>query len=98
MIENEQRLVIQVEDNGCGMTQSELDQLLEDIETRDIGRSKSIGLYNINQRMKLYYGEEYHISIFAKPGEGTLVSITIPAKKVQQQWQNGILREHDPFL
>ena len=84
MIENEQRLVIQVEDNGCGMTQSELDQLLEDIETRDIGRSKSIGLYNINQRMKLYYGEEYHIGIFAKPEEGTLVSITIPAKKAKR--------------
>lgn len=81
MIENIQHLVICVEDNGSGMTQIELDKLHEDIERRDMGRNKSIGLYNINQRMKLYYGEEYGIRISARPKEGTQVNITVPAKR-----------------
>ncbi|MDE5596629.1 MAG: histidine kinase, partial [Lachnospiraceae bacterium] len=83
--EKSEFLIIDVEDNGCGMTKEELDKLHENIETRDMSRSKSIGLYNINQRMKLCYGEAYHMYIYAEAGEGTRVRLTFPAQKSEQK-------------
>lgn len=83
VMEEKEVLVINVEDNGCGMTQEALDKLHEDIEIRDMGRSKSIGLYNINQRMKLHYGDGYRVRVYAKPGEGTRVNLTVPVEKVE---------------
>ncbi len=80
-MEKSEFLIIDVEDNGCGMTKEELDRLHENIEVRDMSRSKSIGLYNINQRMKLCYGEAYHMHIYAEAGEGTRVRLTFPAQK-----------------
>lgn len=83
--EGEQNLLfIDVEDNGCGMTKETLDKLHQDIEIRDMSRSKSIGLYNINQRMKLHYGNEHRIHLYAEQGRGTRVRLTIPIEKMQK--------------
>lgn len=75
-------LMIDVDDNGCGMSEEALYKLRMDIEIRDMSRSKSIGLYNINQRMKLHYGEGYRIHVYSEPGQGTRVRLMIPAEKV----------------
>lgn len=77
-MDGKQLLLIDVDDNGCGMEKEALNQLRSDIETHDIGRSKSIGLYNINQRMKLYYGDGYRVHIYSEPGAGTRVRLVIP--------------------
>lgn len=71
-------LFIDVEDNGCGMTEEVLGKLRRDIEVRDMSRNKSIGLYNINQRMQLHYGDGYRIHIYAEPQVGTRVRLLIP--------------------
>lgn len=71
-------LCIDVRDNGCGMDEDELAKLRQEIEIKDSGRSKSIGLYNINQRMKLSYGKEYGIKIDSLPGSGTTVHLMLP--------------------
>lgn len=83
MMEESEFFIVDVDDNGCGMTKEELDRLHENIEIRDMSRSKSIGLYNINQRMKLCYGEAYHMHIYAEAGEGTRVRLTFPAQKIE---------------
>lgn len=75
-------LYIDVEDNGCGMSEEVLRKLRKDIEVRDMSRNKSIGLYNINQRIRQHYGSGYHVRIFSKPGEGTLIRLIIPAEPV----------------
>ncbi len=80
-IEGEEFLIIDVEDNGCGMTEEALSRLRRDIEIRDMSRSKSIGLYNINQRMKLHYGEGYRVHVYAEPGKGTRVRLVLPTEK-----------------
>lgn len=82
--EGEEFLIIDVEDNGCGMTEEALSRLRRDIEIRDMSRSKSIGLYNINQRMKLYYGEGYRVHVNAEPGKGTCVRLFLPADKLRE--------------
>lgn len=76
-------LMIDVDDNGCGMTAEALEKLRRDVEIRDMSRSKSIGLYNINQRMKLHYGEGCRIHVNAEAGKGTRVRLMIPVKKAE---------------
>lgn len=76
-------LYIDVEDNGCGMSKEALEELRREIEVRDVNRNKSIGLYNINQRIRQHYGNGYHVHIYSKPGEGTLIRLIIPAEPVQ---------------
>ena len=39
---------------------------------------RSVGLYNVNQRIRLIYGPQYGLEIDSVPGEGTLVKVTIP--------------------
>ena len=73
-------LYIDVEDNGCGMTEEILEKLRNEIEIRDMSRSKSIGLYNINQRINQHYGNGYRTHIYSEKQEGTLVRLVIPVK------------------
>lgn len=77
-------LFIDVDDNGCGMVEETLSKLRTDIEIRDMSRSKSIGLYNINQRLKLHYGEKYRVHVYSEPGKGTRVRLMIPAEKIAE--------------
>ncbi|MDE5940395.1 MAG: sensor histidine kinase [Lachnospiraceae bacterium] len=78
-------LLIDVDDNGCGMSEEALNKLRTDIEIRDMSRSKSIGLYNINQRMKLHYGEGYRLHMYSERGMGTRVRLMIPKKAMENQ-------------
>lgn len=77
-IDDRRLLIIDVDDNGCGMDEETLGRLRRDIEVRDMSRSKSIGLYNINQRMKLHYGDAYRIHIYSEPGQGTRIRLILP--------------------
>jgi two-component system sensor histidine kinase YesM len=76
-------LWIYVEDNGKGMDSGQVDEMntmlsdnprtMLDSPTRD-----RVGIYNVNSRIKLYYGNEYGISIQSAPDEGTIVKIILP--------------------
>ncbi len=79
--EKERMLYIDITDNGEGMDAENLENLQRAIQTKDMGRTQSIGLYNINQRLKLLYGEEYALRIDSKTGRGTRVRLRIPAKQ-----------------
>ncbi len=75
-------LLIEVSDNGCGMERERLEQLRQDIGSKEIGRSKSIGLYNINQRLSLYYGSG-SLNIDSEYGKGTVVQMALPLEKMK---------------
>lgn len=76
-----ENLAIEVLDNGCGMSAEELDELRARLsEYRDDIPVTNIGLYNINRRIKLAYGEEYGLEIDSTPGNGTKVSVIIPVR------------------
>ena len=64
-------VVITVRDNGMGMEQ-------EKAETLVAYQAKGYGLKNVNDRIRLLYGEEYGIRIFSAPGEGTNVVMRFP--------------------
>lgn len=74
-------LIITVRDNGCGIDPDKLKELNEKFNYENEGEaSTSIGLVNVNSRIKLYYGNEYGLSIKSDFGEGTEVTIRIKAK------------------
>lgn len=80
--EEEELLCIDVTDNGCGMNQDKLGALRKSIEIKDISRNKSIGLYNINQRIKLNYGEKYGMQIDSELEKGTTVRLIMPYERM----------------
>lgn len=75
-------LIIEIFDNGCGMTSGELSHMIENMYHHPKESSKSIGLHNIYQRIQLCYGSEYGLRIKSKKNRGTLFIMTIPAKLI----------------
>lgn len=69
---------IHVSDNGQGISPERLSELLEKLERNDTSSGKSIGLTNVNKRIKMYHGEEYGLSVRTAKGKGTDISITLP--------------------
>lgn len=72
-------LKISVYDNGAGIKAERLEQLRQSLET---GKSitKSFGILNIHQRLKLIYGDGYHMEIDSREGEYTRFSLHLPLK------------------
>jgi len=79
--EVEGNLVIRIADNGVGMDAEAMNRSLASNDIRDSAQGNSIGLHNINARLKLVHGEAYGLYIESVPGEGTRVTMTIPRKK-----------------
>lgn len=67
---------IVVEDNGPGIKQEVLEQIFKG--EKNINKFSKVGLNNVNQRIKMYFGEHYGMKIVSEPGEGTRVMIDIP--------------------
>lgn len=78
-------IVIQVRDDGKGMDQDTLDHIFEK-HVRDT-KSGGVGLQNVHERIRLYYGPAYGLSFESWPGEGTLVSIRLPGGKGEADGQ-----------
>ncbi|MBQ6786635.1 MAG: histidine kinase [Lachnospiraceae bacterium] len=78
-------LMIDISDNGFGMDAETLAKLRESIELHDESRSRSIGLYNINQRIKLSYGAEYGVEITSEPERGTMVRVKFPLERAVEE-------------
>jgi two-component system LytT family sensor kinase len=60
--------IIEVDDDGVGMTEERLGQALGD----------GIGLSNVNERLRTIYGANYHLKLTSVPGKGTCASVAIP--------------------
>lgn len=71
-------LLLVVSDNGLGMTDQELESLQRNMQSDRIKESLHIGMANVDQRLKLYYGKEYGLAIRSKEGVGTSVTVRIP--------------------
>lgn len=70
-------------DNGIGMTEERLAYMKRVVkgEIEDTGTSSGFGLFNVAQRIQLNYGAQYGIELNSTYGEGSCISIRIPAKK-----------------
>ena len=79
----EGKVVITIRDNGVGMDEETLKHILEKKpEPKEKQRKKTshVGVYNVQNRLQLYYGKEYGLVYESMPGMGTGVSVIIPAE------------------
>ena len=67
---------ITVKDNGVGMDEDKLAHIFDAHKVNY--SSNGVGVYNVQQRLKLCYGNEYGLSYVSVPGEGTCVTMRIP--------------------
>ncbi len=68
---------LEVSDNGAGMDEEQLKRL-RDGTTEMRMDHRSIGVENVNKRIRLYYGEEFGLTIESRLGEGTVIRFCIP--------------------
>ena len=73
-------LTICVCDNGAGTDAGSVNERLRKNDRAEIEKGRSIGLVNINARIKMLYGEAYGIRMESTPGVGTTVRVTMPAE------------------
>ena len=76
--EDGNEVLITVADNGLGMTRAELDELRKNMQSDMIRESRHIGVTNVNQRIRLYFGEEYGLTVDSREGRGTTVTMRFP--------------------
>lgn len=77
--EKNDRLYIQIEDDGEGMDQEKVAEIVRFINTaKPVEGKKNIGIRNVNQRIKLACGEKYGIIIESTPYQGSRFTIQLP--------------------
>lgn len=76
------KLIVKVEDNGVGMSFDKLrtinDAMCSGVSIGDNGRGTQLGIVNVNERLRLLYGEEFGLRIFSCPKVGTTIEIVLP--------------------
>ncbi len=70
----EKDIIIKISDNGLGMNKETIDKLL-------LPHSGGYGLYNVNERIRIFCGEDYGLSIVSEPGNNTTITIRLRAIK-----------------
>ena len=80
----EDDLYMSVSDNGLGMTQEQVERLFRASDHTSSGRGSGIGVKNVNERIKLYFGTGYGLEILSEPDEGTTVTAHLPAIPYQE--------------
>jgi two-component system sensor histidine kinase YesM len=73
------RMRISVSDNGIGIAAPRLEEMQKMLQDGE-KLTHSVGLYNLYQRLHLYYGKDFTIDVQSRKGQGTKTRIVIPAR------------------
>ena len=73
-----EKIIFTVEDNGCG---ADAEVIKNNLNTPPENEKSGYGLYNIQRRIKLYYGDAYGIDAERSGSGGMKFKITMPKKK-----------------
>lgn len=73
-------LFLEIRDNGLGMTKEQVENLLSEKPHVSSRRGSGIGVKNVNERIRLYFGEDYGLVIESEPDEGTVIRCHLPAE------------------
>lgn len=77
-------VLLQVMDDGIGMSQEEQKNILTNKKNKKMG---GVGVRNVNERIKLYYGQQYGLEFISEKGVGTVVDIWFPAVPYEEDSQ-----------
>ncbi len=85
------KLIVSVSDNGAGISQGKIDEIREKLKknfyapsntlNKSVLSKSGISLNNVNQRIKLYFGQDYGLSIMSVLEHGTTVEVVVPKIK-----------------
>lgn len=75
---DEDFVYISIEDNGCGISEEKLREINEYLNNSRIEDKNGLGIKNVNERIKLFYGEKYGISIISEEKYFTKILIKLP--------------------
>ena len=78
-------LYLSVSDNGLGMTEDKAAMVILGKGNSGNGRGSGIGVKNVNERIKLYFGDEYGLRIDSEPDVGTTIIIHLPVKEYKEE-------------
>ena len=67
-----------VHDNGIGMTKERLNEVVSSLTDKMPSGNGVYGLYNVNERIKLKFGDEYGITIESEYKEGSSITVKLP--------------------
>ena len=73
-------VVFTVRDDGIGMTEQEQAELRKAVKRENGTSRKGFGLANVDERLRLHYGESYGLSFTSAPGRGTVFTVRIPLR------------------
>ena len=71
-------IYLSVEDNGMGMSEETVENVLKD-NNKVPKHGSGVGLINVHNRIQLMFGNEYGLLVYSEPDEGTKIVIHIPA-------------------
>lgn len=77
----EGNIVLRVRDDGIGMDEDTVKHIFDRSKEREKEKKGGVGVYNVNMRLQLYYGEEYGLSFESEVMKGTTVTFRIPLEK-----------------
>lgn len=73
---DERHLMFKVTDNGCGIEEEKLKEICDALGSKE--SKNGIGMSNIYQRLKLFYGEVVEFDVQSKRNQGTVITIVVP--------------------
>ncbi len=77
-------IILEFSDNGNGISQSDLEIIKKSMDNYSESTNLSIGLANINERIKITFGLKYGIDISSEDGKGTKTTLRIAAKTKEE--------------
>jgi sensor histidine kinase YesM len=78
-----QRVIIKVSDNGRGIEAATL-QLLQ-AEAKTVGHTTGIGISNVKERLRIFFGDAAHLSISSIINQGTTVILDLPLMETRKE-------------
>ncbi len=88
VIDGGDHILMQIEDNGVGMTKEQCQKIIAHDESDQFG----IGIKNVNDRLKIYFGQEYGLKIESELDCGTKVIVKIPKLTEEEARREGGVR------
>lgn len=80
---NGQTIILTVSDDGAGMDAGRLAAVRDGL--LDLRQKAGYGLSSVHERIKLYFGDAYGLSIESHYGSGTIVTVTLPLNSLQEE-------------
>ncbi len=77
-IETHDELIISIKDSGLGMDREVVESILKTEPKTIEGRTKHVGVFATNQRLKLHFGKQYGLRYISEKNKGTIVEIHLP--------------------